>query len=103
LPSSGRRTRRVILVSALGLIAILSVLSATGAVALPLIGNPTGLNDLAAIGQGLGQTPASVPTVRRAEPPLVATPRSVARDSIPNPESRVASPRAAATTACGAT
>ncbi|MEA2159537.1 MAG: hypothetical protein QOD66_1917 [Solirubrobacteraceae bacterium] len=66
----------MILVSALGLVAILSILSATGAVALPLIGTPTGLNDLAALGQGLGQSPAKVPTVRRAEPPLVATPRA---------------------------
>jgi hypothetical protein len=92
----------VILLSALGLVAILSILSATGAVALPLIGTPTGLNDLAAIGQGLGQTPATVPTAHRAEPPLVATPRA-ARDRTLSRESRVACPRAPATTACGAT
>ena len=66
----------MILLSALGLVSILSILSATGAVALPLISTPTGLNDLAAIGQGLGQTPATVPTAHRAEPPLVATPRA---------------------------
>jgi hypothetical protein len=34
------------------------------------------LNDLFALGQGAGQTPDRVPTVRRAEPPLVATPRA---------------------------
>ena len=34
------------------------------------------LNDLAALGQGGGQTPDRVPTVRRAEPTLVATPRA---------------------------
>jgi hypothetical protein len=34
------------------------------------------LNDLFALGQGTGQTPDRVPTVRRAEPPLLATPRA---------------------------
>jgi hypothetical protein len=34
------------------------------------------LNDLFALGQGTGQTPDRVPTVRRAEPPVVATPRA---------------------------
>jgi hypothetical protein len=32
----------------------------------------TGVNDLLALGQGFGQTPAEVPIVRRAEPPLTA-------------------------------
>lgn len=32
--------------------------------------------DLLALGQGSGQTPDTVPTVRRAEPPLTATPRA---------------------------
>ena len=34
------------------------------------------LNDLLALGQGGGQEPAKVATARRAEPPLVATPRA---------------------------
>ncbi len=34
------------------------------------------INDLFALGQGFGQTPTRVPTERRAEPPLVATPRA---------------------------
>ncbi len=34
------------------------------------------LNDLFALGQGEGQTPNTVPTMTRAEPPLVATPRA---------------------------
>jgi hypothetical protein len=43
---------------------------------LPIVGggSTNGLNDLGALGQGLGQTPARVPTVDRAEPPLTATP-----------------------------
>jgi hypothetical protein len=47
-------------------------------VTLPIIG-PTdnGLNDLAAIGQGTGQTPARAPAQANAEPALVATPRAV--------------------------
>ncbi len=52
---------------------VLSILSAAGAVTLPLIG---GGNDLFAIGQGLGQTPAAAPTLQGPEPPLVATPRA---------------------------
>jgi hypothetical protein len=39
------------------------------------IGPPS--NDLFALGEGAGQTPARVPTMTRAEPPLVATPRAV--------------------------
>jgi hypothetical protein len=34
------------------------------------------LNDLAALGQGTGQTPDAVPTMQRAEPPLLPTPRA---------------------------
>src|SRR4051812_46100479 len=34
------------------------------------------INDLAALGQGLGQTPDPVAIVKRAAPPLVATPRA---------------------------
>jgi hypothetical protein len=72
--SSRRGRTRVWL--ALGLLALAStallVMSAAGAVTLPLIGGPS--NDLLAIGQGLGQTPAKAPIVQRAEPPLTATP-----------------------------
>jgi hypothetical protein len=70
-----RRRRRLVEV-VLGTIAVvalvLSVMTAAGAVTLPGLGG--GDNDLLALGQGAGQTPAKVPTVRRAEPPLVATP-----------------------------
>jgi hypothetical protein len=56
-------------------IAVLTGLSAAGAVTIPIIGSTdNGLNDLAAVGQGLGQKPAQVPTVDRPEPPLRATP-----------------------------
>ena len=59
------------------LASVLSILSATGAVAVPLLdGLFGGVNDLAALGQGLGQSPAQAPIVRRAEPPLLATPRA---------------------------
>jgi hypothetical protein len=51
---------------------VLSILTAAGAVTLP--GLNGGDNDLLALGQGAGQTPDKVPTVRRAEPPLVAAP-----------------------------
>ena len=66
------------MLGAFALVAIvLSVMSAAGAVTLPILGGTSnGVNDLAALGQGLGQTPATVPTVQRAEPPLVATPRA---------------------------
>ncbi|MEA2422479.1 MAG: hypothetical protein QOF55_1578, partial [Thermoleophilaceae bacterium] len=37
---------------------------------------PAPLNDLGALGQGTGQTPAAVPKQRNPEPPLVATPRA---------------------------
>jgi hypothetical protein len=69
-----RRRRRLVEV-VLGTIAVvalvLSVMTAAGAVTLPGLGG--GDNDLLALGQGAGQTLAKVPTVRRAEPPLVAT------------------------------
>ena len=70
-----RRRRRLVEI-VLGTIAsvalVLSILTAAGAVTLP--GLNGGDNDLLALGQGAGQTPDKVPTVRRAEPPLVATP-----------------------------
>jgi hypothetical protein len=78
-PAGGRR-RLVMGLSALILIAgVLSGMSAAGAVTLPPLpiiggGVPSGPNDLAALGQGTGQTPAKAPVVRRAEPPLTATP-----------------------------
>jgi hypothetical protein len=70
-----RRRRRLVEI-ALGTIAsvalVLSILTAAGAVTLP--GLNGGDNDLLALSQGAGQTPDKVPTVTRAEPPLVATP-----------------------------
>jgi hypothetical protein len=59
-------------------ISALTALSATIAMSLPLVSNNPGpgLNDLGAIGQGTGQTPAQLAVQRRAEPPLVATPRA---------------------------
>jgi hypothetical protein len=64
----------------LGVVAIfLSTASTAGALSLPLpapppSSPPPGLNDLGAIGPGIGQTPTKAPVARRAEPPLVATP-----------------------------
>src|SRR5690348_15760748 len=70
-----RRRRRLVALT-LGTIAsgalILSVLTAAGAVTLP--GLNGGDNDLLALSEGAGQTPAKVATAERAEPPLVATP-----------------------------
>ena len=88
--SSRRRTRVVALASALALVlAFLGGLSAAGAITLPplpIIGGGNGLNDLAALGQGTGQTPAKAPTVRRAEPPLLPTPvAKCGRGSKPEP------------------
>jgi len=51
------------------LILALPALEASGALA--------PLNDLLAVGQGSGQKPEQVASVRRAEPPLVATPRAL--------------------------
>lgn len=55
-------------IAVLVVILVLPVLSAQGAL------NP--LNDLLSLGQGSGQQPATVPTVQRAEPAQVATPRA---------------------------
>ena len=68
-----------LMICAVALVAlVLGVMSGAGAVTLPIIGSTdNGLNDLAAIGQGAGQTPATVPTQSNPEPPLVATPRAV--------------------------
>ena len=52
----------------IALILALPVLEAVGAL--------TPLNDLLALGEAGGQEPARVATARRAEPPLVATPRA---------------------------
>jgi hypothetical protein len=49
---------------------VLSILSAAYALSLP----PNPLNDLGALGQGLGQTPTHLATQYPAEPPLTATP-----------------------------
>src|SRR3954464_4992423 len=40
------------------------------------LGQAGPLNDLFALGQGTGESPAAVPIERREEPPLVATPRA---------------------------
>jgi hypothetical protein len=80
---TGRWRRLKIALSALALVVTgLSVMSVAGAVTLPalptlpIIGgtDTNGLNDLAALGQGTGQTPAKMPIVDRPEPPLTATP-----------------------------
>ena len=44
--------------------------------ALNAVGALTPLNDLLALGQGIGQKPAKVAIATRAEPPFVATPRA---------------------------
>jgi hypothetical protein len=78
--SSGRRTRLLVVACVVALVVlIVEGLSVAGAITLPPLpivggGSGNGLNDLAALGQGAGQTPAQAPTVRRAEPPLLATP-----------------------------
>ena len=76
-----RRRRWSVGLGALALVlAALSVMTAAGAVTLPLpplpgIGSTTtDPNDLAAIGQGLGQTPTAAPVQHPAEPPEAATP-----------------------------
>jgi hypothetical protein len=76
---STRRRHLRVAVSVVALLAlVLAVMSGAGAVALPVIGPPgNGLNDLAAIGQGTGETPARAPSQANPEPPLVATPRAV--------------------------
>jgi LVIVD repeat len=60
------RKWRIVAVLCFAGAAVLSAAAALGQ------GNP--LNDLLALGQGSGDTPATVPIVRRAEPPLVPTP-----------------------------
>jgi hypothetical protein len=62
------RTRRAAPFIAIALILALPALEASGALA--------PLNDLLALGEAGGQEPARAPTARRAEPPLVATPRA---------------------------
>jgi len=62
-----RRTARVVVV--LGIAAVLGALVA--GVALGQLG---AVNDLFALGQGNGDAPVRAPVVRRAEPPLLATP-----------------------------
>src|SRR3954467_7961083 len=53
-------------------LAVLALLPAGAAAQGPL--GP--LNDMAALGQGTGQTPDAVATMKRAEPPFKATPRA---------------------------
>ena len=54
-------------------VAIVGLMLPTGAAAQGALGP---LNDLLALGQAGGQTPAKLPALRRAEPALVATPRA---------------------------
>ena len=79
---SRRRRRWSVGLGALALVlAALSLMTAAGAVTLPPLpplpgigGTSTNPNDLAAIGQGTGQTPVMVAVQHPAEPPLTATP-----------------------------
>ncbi|MEA2213632.1 MAG: hypothetical protein QOF83_3580 [Solirubrobacteraceae bacterium] len=78
---SGRRRRLTVVLSVTALVVtVLCVMSVAGAVTVPIPplpiiggGDTNGLNDLAALGQGQGQAPATAPIVDRAEPPLTAT------------------------------
>ena len=78
--SSRRRSRVLVALGALVAVwALLSVMSAAGAVTLPLPlpiagGGSNGSNDLAQLGPGMGQTPAKAPVQRNVEPPLTAAP-----------------------------
>lgn len=58
-----------------------AVTVAAGVLVLPAGASAQGplgpLNDLGALGQGFGQTPATVPVQHNPEPPLTATPRAV--------------------------
>ena len=62
------RMRRAAPFLVIALILALPALNAVGAL--------TPLNDLLALGQGIGQKPAKVAIATRAEPPFVATPRA---------------------------
>jgi hypothetical protein len=59
-------------------LAVLAALALAGASAAPASAQgPLGpLNDLLALGEGGGQTPDTVPTIKRAAPPMDATPRA---------------------------
>jgi hypothetical protein len=63
----GRRPRTIALLALAAALAILVTAAAQGQL-------PGPLNDLFALGQGGGDSPAAAPVVMRAEPPLVATP-----------------------------
>jgi hypothetical protein len=58
----------------LRLIAVLALAALSGVVTAVATGQLNPLNDLFAVGQGSGDTPARVPTQKPAEPPFVATP-----------------------------
>ncbi len=75
--TAGRRRRLTVVLCTVALVlGAVSAMSAAGAVTLPIIGggSTNGLNDLGALGQGVGQTPSKAPVIERAEPPLTATP-----------------------------
>jgi hypothetical protein len=72
------RIRRAVTLAVMLVFIALPTLSALGAL--------TPLNDLLALGQGVGQQPAKAPVQRNVEPPLVATPRAVCGPgSVPEP------------------
>ncbi len=73
-PRSSHPVRRHRSLTAALLAGAVLALPAAAQAQLP-IGPPN--NDLFALGEGSGQTPAKVPTMTREEPPLVATPRAV--------------------------
>jgi len=66
--TGGYAARAFLIAVVVGALA-LPPLSASGAL-------PGPLNDLLSLGQGGGETPATVPIQRNAEPPFVATPRA---------------------------
>jgi hypothetical protein len=105
LRSSRHRARLLARLSAVarGVVLLLG-LSVAGAITLPVVGNPfNGVNDLAAISQGIGQTPQGA-SAEDAEPPLVATPRAVCGPHrVASRGSRAGCRRVQASRGCGAT
>src|SRR5438874_8199117 len=77
---AGRRARLVVALT------IASSLSALWIVVVGGYGQSQPPNDLFALGQGSGDTPAMVPVVQRAEPAFVATPPPAKCDPGSKPE-----------------
>jgi len=80
--SGARSASRVARVIAIVVAAAALAVLATGAA----YGQLGPLNDLFALGQGAGDSPAAAPIIRRAEPPLVATPAPASCASGSHPE-----------------